>query len=125
MKKLDIIGIILPIPGIISAIVWLDNCYNCDIFKGMLSTVGFSLGVYLPLGIAIGIWVLPRVAERKKKSDFEKRKNNQNSELIKDQTNTKEKKTKSEIEINRQCNVCKTNIPNGVKKCPGCGDIYS
>jgi len=33
--------------------------------------------------------------------------------------------TSTDIEKGRKCNVCGTNIPEGVNVCPSCGDTYS
>jgi hypothetical protein len=44
---------------------------------------------------------------------------------LNDQTDTNEKTVESHTEGGRRCKVCDTNIAEGEKICPGCGDVYS
>ena len=113
MKKLDIIGIILISIGIFLLYVWIVNRYRPDF-----------LSFILPLVIGIGIIVLSRIKKWNSKSDVEKIKNKK-TQSSKNPPNMDEQTTTPDTKLGRQCKVCHTNIPNSVKTCPGCGDIYS
>ena len=88
--------------------------------------LSFIVYIILPIGVGIGMVLLPIIKKNKNsKLDFEQRKNNQHSDSIKNLMDADKKTTTSETKLNRPCKVCKTQIPHGVKSCPGCGDIYS
>ena len=117
MKKLDVIGII-----IISIVLFHSILYGT--YRSAPLEFQFLI-IYLPIGTGIGILIVPRIAKRKRKSNLEKRKNNQSAQTPKDSQNTDRLSTSPDSENDRKCRVCGTNISSNVKTCPGCGDIYS
>jgi len=84
----------------------------CD--SNILSLI--TIGTVISMGVLVGIiFILKRKKSPTDDTDF----------VLNDKKNTDKQITMSDTKTTRRCKVCDTNIPDGEKVCPGCGDIYS
>jgi len=125
MTKLDRNGKILVSIGIIVISIGI-SMLGLAIAVPSIPLWGILVYIVLPMGAGTGIVLLPIIKKNRNSIlDLEQRKNNQESESIKNLTDRDRQTSASDTKSSRPCKVCNTNIPFDEKICPSCGDIYS